>query len=78
MNQPTPDQLQMLLQYASKRLGVPVEQLASTVAQGGYEGLSASLSENSRRTLQDLVGDPTKAQALLSSPQVQEWLKRFS
>lgn len=78
MNNPTPAQLSALLQYASQKLGVPAEQLAKTVANGGVEQLSSSLSDSSRQALERLVGDPQKAQALLSSPQVQEFLRRFS
>lgn len=78
MNNPTPAQLNALLQYASQKLGVPAEQLAKTVANGGAEQLSSSLSDSGRKTLESLVGDPQKVQALLSSPQVQEFLKRFS
>lgn len=78
MNQPTPEQLSALLQYASARLGVSAEQLASTVTKGGYEGLASSLSDADRRSLERLVGDPQKAQAFLNSPQVQALLKRFS
>lgn len=77
MSQPTPAQMQALLQYASQKLGVPPEQLAAAARTNGYEGLSASLSDSSRRTLESLVGDPQKLQALLSSPQVQELLKRL-
>ncbi len=78
MNNPTPAQLSALLQYASQKLGIPAEQLAKTVSNGGYDELSSSLSESSRKTLESLVGDPQKAQALLSSPQIQEFLRRFS
>ena len=78
MNQPTPAQLNALLQYASKKLGVPPEQLAKTVANGGAEALSSSLSEDSRKTLMSLVGDPQKTQALLNSPAVRRYLAQFT
>ena len=77
MSQPTPAQMQALLQYASQKLGIPPEQLAAAAKTGGYEGLTASLSDDGRRTLESLVGDPQKWQALLSSPQVRDLLKRF-
>ncbi len=77
MSQPTPAQMQALLQFASQKLGMPPEQLAAIAKNGGYEGLSSSLSDSSRRTLENLVGDPTKLQALLDSPQVRELLKRL-
>lgn len=78
MSQPSPAQMQALLQYASQKLGVPAEQLASTVSNGGYEALTASLSESSRRTLEQLVSNPSQLQALLSNDQVKQLLKQFS
>lgn len=78
MSQPTPAQIQALLQYASQKLGVSPEQLSSTVAAGGYEGLTSSLSDSSRRTLESLAGDPAQLQALLNSPQVRQLLARFT
>ncbi|MBQ3094648.1 MAG: hypothetical protein IJC52_05685 [Clostridia bacterium] len=77
MQQPSKAQLEALLQYASMRLGVPAEKLASAAADGGYNGLVSSLSENSRRTLESLLGDPRQLEALLASPQVRELLKRL-
>ena len=77
MSQPTPAQMQALLQYASQKLGVPPEQLAAAAKTGGYEGLTSSLSDNGRRTLESLVGDPQKLQALLDSPQIRDLLNRL-
>lgn len=77
MSQPNPAQLQALLQYASQKLGMPPEQLAAMAKTGGYEGLSSSLSDSSRRTLESLVGDPQKLQALLDSPQIRDLLNRL-
>lgn len=77
MSQPTPAQLNALLQYAAARLGVSPEELASTVAGGRYEELSSRLSDSNRRALESMLGDPQKAQAFLQHPQVQEFLKRY-
>ena len=38
---PTPDQLNVLLQFASQRLGTTPEQLAKTVQTGGTDALSS-------------------------------------
>lgn len=78
MNQPTPAQMNALLQYASKKLGVPPEQLARTVADGGAEALTASLSEDNKKVLASLAGDPKKAEALLNSPAVRRYLAQFT
>lgn len=78
MSQPSPAQWQALLKYASAKLGVSEAELAEAAANGGYDGVCASLSEPSRKTLESLVGDPAAAKALLSSPQIQELLRRLS
>lgn len=77
MSQPTPAQMNALLQYAAARLGVSADELASTVANGGYENLTSRLSDTNRRALESMLGDPQKAQAFLQHPQVQEFLKRY-
>ncbi|MGN0171620.1 MAG: hypothetical protein ACI39E_02410 [Acutalibacteraceae bacterium] len=79
MNQPSLSsaQLQALLQYASARLGVPPDELAKTVTNGGYDGLAASLSPENQKKLQALVGDRSRADALFNSPAVQAFLSRF-
>lgn len=77
MSQPTPAQMKALLQFAAQKLGTTPEQLAQTVSQKGYDGLISSLSDNSRQTLEKLVADKQKADALLSSPQVQSFLRRY-
>lgn len=75
--QPTKEQLQALVAYASKRLGIPPEQLVEMVSSGGYEGVASSLSDSGKQSLQALIGDPEKAKALLASEQVQELLRRM-
>lgn len=73
----TPDQLQALLQYASKRLGTTPENLARTVQTGGLEGLSKNLSPGDSAKLNGLVGDKRQAQALLDSPEVQSFINQL-
>lgn len=77
MSQPTPAQLNALLQYAAARLGTTPEALAATVSNGGYDGLVARLSPDNRRALESLLGDPQRAQAFLQHPQVQEFLRHY-
>ncbi len=78
MSQPTPAQLNALLQYAAAKLGMPAEQLAATVSSGGVEGLLSSLSGDNRRRIESLLADRSQAEALLSSPQFRELLKRYT
>ena len=67
MGQITPDQLQALLAYASKQLGMTPEQLAGTVKEGGLGAL----------TVNDLVGDRQKTEEFLSSPEVKKALGKL-
>ncbi len=77
MGQITPDQLQALLNYASRQLGMTPEQLAKTVQSGGLGAVSDSVSPENARRINDLVGDPQKAQQFLSSPEVQKALGKL-
>ncbi len=77
MGQITPDQLQALLGYASRQLGMTPEQLASTVQNGGLGALSNSVSPENARRINDLVGDKQKAEQFLSSPEVQKALGKL-
>ena len=58
MSQITPDQLQALLAYASRQLGMTPEQLAKTVQSGGLDAVSNSVSPDNARRISELVGDP--------------------
>lgn len=60
MSQITPDQLQALMVYASKQLGMTPEQLQKTVQT---------------TDIGRLADDPQKLQQLLHSPQAQALLK---
>ena len=65
---PTPAQLQALLQYASKRLGTTPDHLIKTVQEGGLDGLAKNLSPADAAKLQSLTKDKEKAEQLLNSP----------
>lgn len=77
MGQITPDQLQALLGYASKQLGMTPEQLAATVKTGGLDALTGSVSPENARRINDLVGNRQKAEQFLSSPEVQKALGKL-
>lgn len=76
-NNLTPDQLQALLQYASKRLGTTPEQLAKTVQSGGVENLQNSLSPENAAKLQSLMNNKEKAQQLMNSPKIQQLIQQI-
>ncbi len=72
MSQITPEQLQAILGYASKRLGMTPEQLARTVQSGGL----SALSQDAR--VRELAGDPQRLQQLANSPEVQAFLSKLT
>lgn len=74
---PTPDQLQALLQYAGKRLGMSPEQLITAVQNGGISSLEKNLSAADSKKLNTLIGDKQKADQFLQSPQVQQMIAQF-
>lgn len=74
---PTPDQLQALLQYAGKRLGMTPEQLISTVQNGGVSSLEKNMSPADAKKLHAFIGDKQKADQFLQSPQVQQMIAKF-
>ncbi len=75
MSQITPDQLQAVLGYAAKRLGMTPAQLAATVQNGGVSSL---MSGESAQKLKQLTDDPQRLQQLVNTPEVQAFLKRIT
>lgn len=76
----TPDQLQALLQYASKRLGTTPEKLAQTVQSGGLAGLSKlspDLPAEEAEKIDAVVRDKSKAEALLETPEAQRLMQQI-
>ncbi|MBQ3259260.1 MAG: hypothetical protein IJO75_03750 [Clostridia bacterium] len=78
MSQITPDQLQALLGYASKRLGMTPEQLARTVQNGGLSALSDRAGAQNAQKINELAGDPARLQQLINSPEVQAFLSKLT
>ena len=74
MSQITPDQMQALLGYAAKRLGMTPTQLAQTVQNGG---LSSIAGDNAQK-IRELTGDPARLQQLLNTPEVQAFLAKLT
>ena len=68
---PTPAQLQALIQYASKRLGTTPDQLLKTVNDGGLDGLAKTLSPADAAKL---IKDKSQAEQLLNSPAARQIL----
>ncbi len=70
----TPDQLEKLVAYASKRLGTTPEQLKTAFQQGGLAGISAALSPEEAAKAEGLIGSKEQAAALMNDPAVQRLL----
>lgn len=77
MGQITPDQLQALIGYAAKRLGMTPQQLAGTVQSGGLGALADRVGSDDIRRINDLVGDRQKAEQFLSSPDVRRMMEKL-
>lgn len=73
---PTPAQLQALLQYASKRLGTTPQQLIDTVNANGLASLADKLSPAEAAKLKSIAFDRQKAEEWLRSPTGQQMLRR--
>ena len=71
----TPQQLEALLSFASKKLGVSQEQLARSIQSGNVADLGLS-AENSRK-LEGLLGDRKATENRIRSPQAQAVLEQL-
>ena len=70
----TPQQMEALLAFAARKLGVSQEQLARTLQNGRVGELG--LSEANENRLSELLGNRQAVSDLLGSPQAQELLRR--
>ena len=77
MSQVTPDQLQALLAYASKRLGTTPEQLEKTVSEGNLSALTNHMNPENAAKLNAMVSDRSKAEQLLGSAAAQQAIARL-
>lgn len=73
----TPEQMQALLKFASKKLGTTPDQLVKTVNEGNLSSLAPNLSPESRQKLDAFTHDQAQAEQLMQSPQVQQLIERL-
>ena len=76
----TPEQLEKLLGYASRRLGSTPEQLKALFQEKGLGGLaqvSSAMTPEEAAKAQELVRDKDKAAQLLNDPQVRQLLSHL-
>ncbi len=78
MNQLTPEQLQALLGYAAKKIGMTPDQLVNTVQNGGLSALSGRAGTENMQKISQLAGNPEQLQKLLGSAEVQKFLSKLT
>ena len=69
-----PQQVDQLLQAASKKLGVPPEQLRS----GKYDKVLKNMSQKDSAMLQKVMQNPKMMEKLISSPQAKALYQKLS
>lgn len=70
----TPEQLNALVQFAARRLGVTPQELAKTVQTQGLDGVAARLAPQGG----GITDKKAQAEQILQSPQAQALLKKLS
>ncbi|MDD2417538.1 MAG: hypothetical protein PHR24_02030 [Oscillospiraceae bacterium] len=76
-NKPTPDQINEILEYASKKLGITKEQLASTVESDAAKKAASRLSQADIARFQSMVSDKDKLEKLLNSAQAKQLMEKL-
>ena len=75
---PTPDQLELLLRQASKRLGVTPQQLKNAAQSGQLDSIISGMNAGDADKFRKVLSDPNAANRMLSSPQAQKLLQMLS
>ena len=73
-----PKQVDQLLQAASKKLGVPPEQLKSELESGKYDKVLKNMSQKDSAMLQKVMQNPKMVEKLISSPQAKALYQKLS
>ena len=73
----SPEQMEQLVAYASRRLGTTPEQLKTAFQQGGLSALSGALTPAEASTAEALLKDKDAAAKLMNNPQVQKLLAQL-
>lgn len=79
----TPEQMEALLRYASRRLNTTPEELARAFQQNGLHGLAqqakdSGLTPEQTAQMQTLLENQTQIAQLMNDPRVQELLRRLA
>ena len=73
-----PKQVDQLLRAASKKLGVPPEQLKSELESGKYDKVLKNMSQKDSAMLQKVMQNPKMVEKLISSPQAKALYQKLS
>ena len=73
-----PKQVDQLLHAASKKLGVPPEQLKSELESGKYDKVLKNMSQKDSAMLQKVMQNPKMVEKLISSPQAKALYQKLS
>ena len=73
-----PQQVDQLLQAASKKLGVPPEQPRSELESGKYDKVLKNMSQKDSAMLQKVMQNPKMMEKLISSPQAKALYQKLS
>lgn len=73
----SPEQVEKLVNYASRQLGTTPEKLKAAFQQNGLAGLSNALSPDEASKAQALLKDKDAAAKLMNDPQVQKLLAQL-
>lgn len=71
------NQINYLVKSASSKLGVSEEQLRKELQAGTFDRLLSTLPKNEATRLTAALSNPVTAQAVLSSPQAKELMKKL-
>jgi len=70
-------QINYLVKNASAKLGVSEQQLREELSKGTFDRLMGTLPKNEAAKLTAALSNPMTAQAVLSSPQAKELMKKL-
>ncbi len=71
------NQINYLVKNASAKLGVSEKQLRDELSAGTFDRLLGTLPKNEAARLTAALSNPVTAQAVLSSPQAKELMKKL-
>lgn len=73
-----PKQVDQLLEAASKKLGVPPQQLKAELESGKYDKVLGNMSQKDSAMLQKVLQNPKMMEKLISSPQAKALYQKLS